>query len=83
MDDDPFCAGQNSYVQMAFKILNFTLSGLDIDPKNISAFPATKATTTIEKTVSAKYYFIWNSLGKARYALKADDIVSPTGTSAS
>jgi len=58
------------------------LSGLDIDPKNISIFPTTKATTTIEKTVSGKNYFIWNSLGKSRYALKPDDVNAQTGSSA-
>ncbi|XP_031568062.1 AP-5 complex subunit mu-1-like isoform X2 [Actinia tenebrosa] len=67
--EDPFCQGFNSYVQIFFKLSDFTLTGCSIDPRSLSIYPnskLSKVNTSIEFITSD--YKIWNTFGDAMIA---------------
>jgi len=68
--DDPFCVGSNSFVEVRFKALDTTLSGMDIEggQGGPTIYPQTKVGVTVRKEVVGKNYIIWNSLGQKRHA---------------
>ncbi|XP_074652050.1 AP-5 complex subunit mu-1-like [Tubulanus polymorphus] len=66
--DDPFCVGQNSYIQLFFKIADYTYSGCSIDPKSIQISPNTKAKFILVREYAVSDYKIWNSHGDAQIA---------------
>jgi hypothetical protein len=49
--------------QAHFKMLDHTLSGINIDPKNVVVSPNTKVQVVVMRETIANQYFIWNSLG--------------------
>lgn len=64
--DDPFCVQQNAYVNIHFKVADFTLSGCTIDARSVSLYPSTKCKVTLAKELSASEYRIWNSHGDVK-----------------
>eukprot|EP01132_Coremiostelium_polycephalum_P002759 gene2759-3433_t len=68
-EKDLFCSGSNSYLRVYFKLLNCTLSGLNIDTKKIVIYPAaSKAKFIVDRDIISSDYIIWNSLGSAKFA---------------
>jgi hypothetical protein len=49
--------------QAHFKMLDHTLSGINIDPKSVVVSPNTKVQVVVMRETIANQYFIWNSLG--------------------
>ncbi|KAG8181487.1 hypothetical protein JTE90_016574 [Oedothorax gibbosus] len=62
-NSDPFCVDKNCYAQLNFKQSNSTLSGCNIDAKNVTASEGSKPKVLIERTVQSAEYRIWNSYG--------------------
>ena len=62
-NEDPFLKGLNSFIQISFKLLDYTYSGLKIDNKSIELSPSGKIKTQITTEFEAVDYKIWNSLG--------------------
>ncbi|CAH1793186.1 unnamed protein product [Owenia fusiformis] len=63
--EETFCTGQNSYAQIYFKLVDYTGSGVQIDPKSVQVSPQTKHKLTIVQELVAADYKIWNSHGDA------------------
>ena len=67
---DHFCVDRNAYVQLNFKMQNFTFSRMEFDKTHVSFYPkAAKAQFMLTQQVVSGEYLIWNSLGKARFAV--------------
>merc|ERR1712168_60299 len=63
--DEYFCVDKNAYVQVTFKMNDFTLTGLNIDPTCITVTPTVKMKINIAKTISSTDFKIWNTHGDA------------------
>eukprot|EP01116_Phalansterium_solitarium_P025173 TRINITY_DN9510_c0_g1_i1.p1 TRINITY_DN9510_c0_g1~~TRINITY_DN9510_c0_g1_i1.p1 ORF type:complete len:473 (-),score=169.40 TRINITY_DN9510_c0_g1_i1:414-1832(-) len=68
--DEPFLTGANAYIQLRFKMLDASLSGVSVDAPTLSIYPACKPQLTIEREVVADDYVIWNSVGNARFSIQ-------------
>ncbi|KAK6117287.1 hypothetical protein DH2020_048958 [Rehmannia glutinosa] len=66
--EDPFCWQAYNYAKVSFKMIGPSLSGMSIDPKSVSIFPAVKATVEISTQVTSGDYILWNTLGKCPVA---------------
>ncbi|XP_057476726.1 AP-5 complex subunit mu-like [Actinidia eriantha] len=62
--EEPFCWQAYNYAKVSFKILGASLSGISIDPKSVSIFPAVKAPVEFSTQVTSGDYILWNTLGK-------------------
>ncbi|KAL2463994.1 AP-5 complex subunit mu [Forsythia ovata] len=62
--DEPFCWQAYDYAKVSFKIVGPSLSGMSIDPKSVSIFPAVKAPVELSCQVTSGEYILWNTLGK-------------------
>ncbi|CAN6452766.1 unnamed protein product [Victoria cruziana] len=67
--EEPFCWDAYNYAKVAFKIVGGTLSGMSIDPKLVSIYPAVKAPIEFSAQVSSGEYILWNTLGKCPFAV--------------
>ena len=63
--EDPFCVGQTAYILISFRIFEFTLSGLSIEPRSILSFPQSKYKLAISREFSSAEYKVWNVNGDA------------------
>ena len=65
---DPFLVGVNCYCEIFMKIPDATLSGVSIDPKGVTVYPATKFADEvfIQNEVLTGKYIMWNSAGDAK-----------------
>ena len=72
--NDPFLTGSNAYCQLIFKILDSSISGIDISPKSVSLSPSphAKIPISIRRSISSRSYLIWNSSGDVRRAIPYD-----------
>ncbi|GER37452.1 AP-5 complex subunit mu [Striga asiatica] len=66
--EEPFCWQAYNYAKVSFKMIGPPLSGMSIDPKSVSVFPAVKATVEISSQVTSGDYILWNTLGKCPVA---------------
>jgi len=69
---DPFLIGSNTFVQVRFKIVGDSLSGVDVNARNLSLYPSSKAQISVEREIIADEndYIIWNSMSEAvRYSV--------------
>uniref|UniRef100_A0A7N0UML0 MHD domain-containing protein n=1 Tax=Kalanchoe fedtschenkoi TaxID=63787 RepID=A0A7N0UML0_KALFE len=62
--EEPFCWQAYDYAKLSFKILGGSLSGVSIDPKNVSIYPTVKAPVELSNQVVSGDYILWNTLGK-------------------
>ncbi|XP_058211380.1 AP-5 complex subunit mu [Rhododendron vialii] len=62
--EEPFCWQAYDYAKVSFKIGGASLSGISIDPKSVSIFPAVKAPVEFSIQVTSGEYILWNTLGK-------------------
>nr|XP_016436909.1 PREDICTED: AP-5 complex subunit mu-like [Nicotiana tabacum] len=66
--EEPFCWQAYDYAKVSFKIMGGSLSGMSIDPKSVSIFPAVKAPVEFSTQVTSGDYILWNTLGKCPVA---------------
>lgn len=58
---------ERAYIQVRFKIVNYSLSGISITPDNVSTTPPSRIhTITITKEVIGNNCKIWNSRGDVK-----------------
>ncbi|GFY85189.1 clathrin adaptor complexes medium subunit family protein [Actinidia rufa] len=69
--EEPFCWQAYNYAKLSFKIVGASLSGISIDPKSVSIFPAVKAPVEYSTQVVSGEYILWNTLGKCPSAATA------------
>ncbi|KAG6593929.1 AP-5 complex subunit mu [Cucurbita argyrosperma subsp. argyrosperma] len=62
--EEPFCWQAYNYAKVSFKILGASLSGLSVDPKSVSIYPAVKAPVEFSTQVTSGDYILWNTLDK-------------------
>ncbi|KAL7178013.1 hypothetical protein ACSBR2_031217 [Camellia fascicularis] len=62
--EEPFCWQAYNYAKVSFKIVGASLSGMSIDPKSVSIFPAVKAPVEFSTQVTSGDYILWNTLGQ-------------------
>lgn len=62
--EEPFCWQAYDYAKVSFKIVGASLSGMSIDPRSVSIFPAVKAPVELSTQVTSGDYILWNTLGK-------------------
>lgn len=62
--EEPFCWQAYDYAKVSFKIVGASLSGISVDPKSVSIFPAVKAPAEFSIQVTSGDYILWNTLGK-------------------
>ncbi|KAF5465591.1 hypothetical protein F2P56_015580 [Juglans regia] len=62
--EEPFCWQAYEYAKVSFKIVGASLSGMSIDPKAVSIYPAVKAPVDFSTQVTSGDYILWNTLGK-------------------
>ncbi|KAJ6790734.1 AP-5 complex subunit mu [Iris pallida] len=62
--EEPLCWQAYNYAKVSFKILGGTLSGMSIDPKSVSIYPAVKAPVELSLQASSADYILWNTLGR-------------------
>ncbi|WOL18804.1 hypothetical protein Cni_G27601 [Canna indica] len=67
--EEPFCWQAYNYAKVSFKILGGTLSGMSIDPKSVSIYPALKAPVELSMQASSGDYILWNTLGRCPSAI--------------
>lgn len=66
--EEPFCWQAYNYAKVSFKIIGGTLSGISLDPKAVSIYPAVKAPVEFSMQASSGDYILWNTLGKCPIA---------------
>ncbi|XP_047950591.1 AP-5 complex subunit mu isoform X1 [Salvia hispanica] len=66
--EDPFNRKAYNYATVSFKIIGPSFSGISIDPKSVSIFPAVKAPIEVSAQVTSGDYILWNTLGKCPVA---------------
>lgn len=71
--EEPLCWQAYNYAKVSFKILGSTLSGLAIDSKSVSIYPAVKAPVEISMQASSGDYILWNTLGKCPFSASPMD----------
>ncbi|KAF3457236.1 hypothetical protein FNV43_RR01893 [Rhamnella rubrinervis] len=69
--EEPFCWQAYSYAKVSFKIAGASLSGMLIDPKSVSVYPAVKAPVDFSTQVASGEYILWNTLGRCPSAAVA------------
>ncbi|WJX90518.1 AP-5 complex subunit mu [Trifolium repens] len=62
--EEPFCWQAYNYAKVSFKIVGASVSGISIDPKSLSIYPAVKAPVEFSTQVTSGDYILWNTLGK-------------------
>lgn len=62
--EEPFCWQAYNYAKVSFKIVGASISGISIDPKSVSIYPAVKAPVEFSTQVTSGDYILWNTLGK-------------------
>ncbi|RWR94723.1 Clathrin adaptor [Cinnamomum micranthum f. kanehirae] len=67
--EEPFCWQAYNYAKVSFKIVGGSLSGMSIDPKSVSIYPAVKAPVEFSVQASSGDYILWNTLGKCPFAV--------------
>ncbi|XP_008793659.2 AP-5 complex subunit mu isoform X2 [Phoenix dactylifera] len=66
--EEPLCWQAYSYAKVSFKIFGGSLSGMSIDPKSVSIYPAVKAPVEFFMQASSGDYILWNTLGRCPFA---------------
>ncbi|KAG6428093.1 hypothetical protein SASPL_112342 [Salvia splendens] len=66
--EDPFNRQAYNYATVSFKMIGPSFSGISIDPKSVSIFPAVKAPIEVSAQVTSGDYILWNTLGKCPVA---------------
>ncbi|KAL8502934.1 hypothetical protein ACS0TY_021890 [Phlomoides rotata] len=66
--ENPFSWQAYKYAKVSFKMTGPSLSGMSIDPKSVSLFPAVKAPVEVSAQVTSGDYILWNTLGKCPVA---------------
>lgn len=61
--EEPFCWQAYNYAKVSFKMAGMSLSGMSIDPKSVTIFPAVKAPVEFSTQVISGDYILWNTLG--------------------
>ncbi|PRQ38951.1 putative Mu domain-containing protein [Rosa chinensis] len=69
--EEPFCWHAYNYAKVSFKIVGASLSGMSIDPKSVSIYPAVKAPVESSTQVTSGDYILWNTLGRCPSAVAA------------
>lgn len=69
--EEPFSWLAYNYAKVSFKIIGASLSGISIDPKSVSIYPAVKAPVESSSQVTSGDYILWNTLGKCPSAVTA------------
>ncbi|KAM0962878.1 hypothetical protein ACFX2A_022419 [Malus domestica] len=54
----------DSCLQVSFKIVGASLSGMSSDPKSVSIYPTVKAPVEFSTQVTSGDYILWNTLGR-------------------
>ncbi|XP_022252660.1 AP-5 complex subunit mu-1-like isoform X2 [Limulus polyphemus] len=67
--DESFIKGNNTYAQVIFKCIDYTVSGCVIDPKNIQVNPPCKPKISSERFVSSTDFKIWNCFGDVPFSI--------------
>ncbi|XP_057536949.1 AP-5 complex subunit mu isoform X2 [Amaranthus tricolor] len=62
--EEPFCWQAYDYAKVSFKIMGASVSGISIDAKHVSIYPAVKAPVELSTQVTSGVYILWNTLGK-------------------
>ncbi|KAM3707503.1 hypothetical protein ACJW31_02G029800 [Castanea mollissima] len=62
--EEPFCWQAYNYAKVSFKIAGASLSGMSVDPKSVSIYPAVKASVEFSTQVTSGDYILWNTLSK-------------------
>ncbi|KAK7264554.1 hypothetical protein RJT34_32163 [Clitoria ternatea] len=62
--EEPFCWQAYNYAKVSFKIVGSSVSGMAVDPKSVSIYPAVKAPVEFSSQVTSGDYILWNTLGK-------------------
>ncbi|KAL9224577.1 hypothetical protein vseg_000598 [Gypsophila vaccaria] len=62
--EEPFCWQAYDYAKVSFKIMGASLSGMSIDTKSVSIYPAVRAPIEFSTQASSGEYILWNTLGK-------------------
>ncbi|XWS13964.1 hypothetical protein CRYUN_Cryun36dG0083600 [Craigia yunnanensis] len=70
--EEPFSWHAYNYAQVSFKIVGASLSGMSVDPKSVSIYPAVKAPVELSTQVTSGDYILWNTLGKCPSAVTAE-----------
>ncbi|GKV39109.1 hypothetical protein SLEP1_g46923 [Rubroshorea leprosula] len=69
--EEPFCWHAYNYAKVSFKIVGASISGMSIDPKLVTIYPAVKAPVELSAQVISGDYILWNTLGKCPSAATA------------
>ncbi|KAH1089222.1 hypothetical protein J1N35_016479 [Gossypium stocksii] len=69
--EEPFSWLAYNYAKVSFKIIGASLSGISIDPKSVSIYPAVKAPVESSSQATSGDYILWNTLGKCPSAVTA------------
>lgn len=68
---DPLLVGTNAYIKLSYKLLDHSLSGLEVDNRTISTSPASQfAQVSIKHEIISNNCMIWNSIANdVRYTV--------------
>eukprot|EP00743_Colponemidia_sp_Colp-15_P005881 GILK01006322.1.p1 GENE.GILK01006322.1~~GILK01006322.1.p1 ORF type:complete len:485 (+),score=57.00 GILK01006322.1:67-1521(+) len=59
-NDESITSGTNSFVQLDFRVPQFSLGGVSVDGKAVTIYPSTKADITVRNELITSSYVIWN-----------------------
>ncbi|XP_068110476.1 AP-5 complex subunit mu-1 [Hyperolius riggenbachi] len=62
---DPLCAGSTAYVQLLFRILDYSLTGCYSDQHSVQVFSSAKPKIITSRELISADYYIWNSKAPA------------------
>lgn len=62
--EDPLCWEAYSFAKASIKVTGGNMSGISIDPKAVTVYPAVKTACEFSSQVLSGEYIFWNSLGR-------------------
>lgn len=69
--EEPLCWEAYSFAKASIKVTGGSMSGISIDPKTVSVYPAVKTACEFSSQVLSGEYIFWNSLGRYPQAVPA------------
>uniref|UniRef100_A0A2R5LJ13 AP-5 complex subunit mu-1 n=1 Tax=Ornithodoros turicata TaxID=34597 RepID=A0A2R5LJ13_9ACAR len=66
---NPICNGNTCFVQLYFRMLDYTVSGLRVDPKAVQVVPPCKVKVHADRRTETYEYKIWNKFGELPFAV--------------
>ncbi|KAL2339117.1 hypothetical protein Fmac_013563 [Flemingia macrophylla] len=71
--EEPFCWQAYNYAKVSFKLVGASVSGIAVDPKSVSIYPAVKA--PVEFSIQCRWYLLMSSIISGHNQVTSGDYI--------